>query len=73
VDSHLERELRLHTEPEHKSLYRWAINEIGAHGKRIGYDQIPWDWSLYFTATSCVLSDSIEIKSQTEETAPWTV
>jgi hypothetical protein len=22
---------------------------------------IPWEWSLYFTATSCELSDSIEI------------
>jgi hypothetical protein len=61
VDFHLERGLRLHTEPEHKNLYKWAINEIDADGKKIGLDQIPWQWSLYFTATSCVLSDSIEI------------
>jgi hypothetical protein len=72
VDFHLERGLRLHTEPEHKSLYRWAIQELDAQGKQIGDDQIPWGWTLYFTATSCVLADSIEIKSefQSEETAP---
>ncbi|MDP9121336.1 MAG: hypothetical protein M3O15_08200 [Acidobacteriota bacterium] len=60
---HLERGLRLHTEPEYKSLYRWAINEIDAQGQRIGHDQIPWDWTLHFTGTSCVLRDSIDIKS----------
>jgi hypothetical protein len=63
VDFHLERGLRLHTEPEHKKLYKWAINEIDSKGRQIGYDQIPWRWSLYFTATSCVLGDSIDIDS----------
>lgn len=73
MDFHLERELRLQTEPEHKSLYKWAIQEIDAQGKQIGRDQIPWQWRLYFTATSCVLSDSIEINSKfqrREETTP---
>ncbi len=64
MDFHLERGLRLHTEPKHKSLYSWAINEIDAQGRQIGHDQIPWDWTLYFTATSCVLGDSIDIESQ---------
>jgi hypothetical protein len=72
VDYHLERGLRLHTEPEYKNLYSWAILEVDAQGKQIGYDQIPWPWSLYFTATSCVLGDSIEIETwlQGDETAP---
>src|SRR5437660_10662912 len=72
VDFHLERGLRLHTEPEHKSLYSWAIQEIDAQGKQIGRDQIPWQWSLYFTATSCVLADNIEIESRFkgDETTP---
>jgi hypothetical protein len=72
VDFHLERGLRLHTEPEHKRLYNWAINEIDAQGQQIGHDQIPWPWTLRFTATSCVLCDSIDIKSpfQMEETKP---
>jgi hypothetical protein len=64
VDFHLDRRLRLHAEPQHKNLYSWAINEIDAQGRQIGSDQIPWDWTLYFTATSCVLTDSINIESR---------
>jgi hypothetical protein len=67
VDFHLERGLRLHTEPEYKSLYRWGINEIDAEGRKIGIDQIPWRWTLRFTATSCVLGDNIEVKSQLQK------
>jgi len=73
VDFHLELGLRLQTELEYKDLYGgWAINEIDAQGQQIGHDQIPWEWTLCFTATSCVLGDGIEIKSQLqiEETTP---
>ncbi len=63
MDFHLERGLRLHTMPEHKGLYAWAINEIDDQGQQVGRDQIPWGWNLRFTATSCVVGDSIEIKS----------
>jgi hypothetical protein len=71
MDFHLERSLRLHTEPDHKSLYSWAINEFDAQGKQIGHDQIPWNWTLYFTAMSGVLSDRIEIEPRfrTDEAA----
>ena len=64
MDYHLEHGLRLHTEPKHKSLYSWAIQEIDAQGKQIGSDQIPWQWTVFFTATSCVLADNIEIESR---------
>jgi hypothetical protein len=72
VDFHLEHGLRLHTEPEHKNLYSWAINEIDAQGRQIGHDQILWPWRLYFTATSCALRDNIEMnrRLQMEETTP---
>lgn len=71
VDFHLERGLRFNTKPKHMSLYGWAINEIDAQGQQIGDDQIPWSWTLRFTATSCVLCDSIDIeKRQMEETKP---
>ncbi len=72
MDFHVERGLRLHTEPKHKNLYSWAIIEIDAQGRQIGRDQIPWTWTLYFTATSCQLNDSIEIESQfrNEEATP---
>jgi hypothetical protein len=63
VEFHLERGLRLLTEPQHKSLYNWAINEIDAEGRQVGGDQIPWQWTLGFAATSCVLCDSFDIKS----------
>lgn len=63
MDFHLERQLRLIAEPEHKNLYSWAINEIGESGDALGSDQIPWPWTLYFTATSCVLSDILELES----------
>lgn len=60
MDFHLDRELRLHDDPERG----WAINEIGSEGQKIGDDQMPWRWTLRFTATSCVLTDGIEIGSQ---------
>lgn len=63
MDFHLERGLRLRVEEENKSLYRWSIDEIDAQGKRVGAGQIPWDWTLNFTATSCVLGDSINLDS----------
>jgi len=59
MDYHLEREVRLHTKPGRNN--EWMISEVDAEGKNIGLDQIPWEWTLYFTATSCVLSDSIEV------------
>jgi hypothetical protein len=37
MEFHLERGLRLHAEPEHKSLYSWAIQEIDAQGRQIGH------------------------------------
>ncbi|WP_368508194.1 hypothetical protein [Bradyrhizobium lupini] len=64
MDYHLERGLRLHTRPKYKNLYSWAINEIDANGNRVGEDLIPWAWSLYFIATSCALSDSIDLKTK---------
>lgn len=49
MEFHLDYGLQLQTEPEHKSLYKWAINEIDAQGRQIGHDQIPWEWTLHFT------------------------
>jgi hypothetical protein len=71
VEYHLEQGLRL-TKPTQKSLYDWAIIEIDAQDQQVGHDQIPWNWSLYFTATSCVLGDGIEIRLpfQSSEATP---
>lgn len=59
---HLDRALRLHTEPQYKNLYSWAINEVLEDGQTTGRDQIPWVWTLYFTATECALNDSLSIE-----------
>ncbi len=64
MDYHLERRLRLNSEPEYKNLYSWAINELDTNGQQIGSDLVPWGWTLEFKATSCVLGDSITVKSQ---------
>ena len=67
MDFNLTRGLRLHTKPDDENLDSWAINEIDAQGQQIGDNQIPWFASLYFTATSCVLRDSIEINQTKPE------
>ena len=68
MEYHLERELRLDIKPD-KTLYSWAINEIDAQGQQIGYERIPLRWTLFFTATSCLLGDGIEIRSSSNRGA----
>ncbi len=60
VDFHLERGLRLHMEPEHKSLHAWAINGIDSQDQKGGHDQGPWGWTLWFTATACEPGDTLK-------------
>lgn len=62
LDYQLDRRLRLLTEPEHKSLYSWAILEVDERGQVVGRDQIPWVWTLSFTATEVVLADILNVK-----------
>lgn len=63
MDYHLDYRLRLHAEPEYKNLYSWAINEVGVDGSPIDRDQIPWPWTLFFSATSCTLTNRFEIEA----------
>lgn len=62
MEFHLDYGLRLHAEPKYKSLYNWAINEVEADGRPIDSDQIPWAWTLLFSAMSCMLTNRFEIK-----------
>ncbi len=62
MDYHLDRRLRFLAEPEHASLYSWAINEVDEHDQVVGGDQIPWGWNLYFTGVGIVLGDQISVK-----------
>jgi len=62
MEYHLDRKLRLNPDA---SLSSWAIYETDRQGEKIGDDQIPWDWTAWFTAVRCELLDLLEIES------PW--
>lgn len=66
MDYKLERKVSYNSEPEHKSLYRWCLNEIDEDDKKIGRDLVPWWGGVYFTASSLrvVRETLIEIKSE---------
>jgi len=62
MDFHLEHEIRFSEDHEHKSLYSWSLQEISKDGKKIGSDQIPWDWTLYFTASELRYRKAIKLE-----------
>lgn len=59
---HIDRRIILNKDSEFRSLYRWSLQELDADGKKVGSDQIPWDWDLYFTASELALIDTITIE-----------
>jgi hypothetical protein len=59
----IDRGMRLEIK-EKRELYSWAIQEIDDRGQQVGEDQIPWGWTLYFTATEVVLGDSLTLKEE---------
>lgn len=66
MDYHLEREIRLSEESKYKNLYSWSLQEFNEEGEKIGSDQVPWAWSLYFTASELRHHHSIEIDRSNE-------
>lgn len=61
MEFHLDHKIRFTTQIEFDSLYKWALQEIGADGKIIGRDQIPWSGRLYFLVTDMSVAQRIEI------------
>lgn len=61
MDFHIDRRVIVNQGSEFESLYKWSLQELDAEGKKIGADQIPWDWTLNFTATELALQDEFEI------------
>jgi hypothetical protein len=61
---HLEHKLQVITETSYKNLYQWAINERNDSKNYMGRDQIPWRWSLYFTAIDITFGDEITIREE---------
>jgi hypothetical protein len=54
MDNHFDNTIEFSEEIEHKSLYKWCLQEKDAEGKKLGRDWIPWSWDLYFKATDIV-------------------
>jgi len=68
VNYNLENKVLLSEDSEYKSLYQWSLQEFDKDDNKIGRDLIPWNYSLYFTASELRYSDSLDIyKSEDTE------
>lgn len=67
MDYHLNRKIKFSEESEYKNLYSWSLQELNEDGETIGRKQIPWGWTLYFTASELRYSKSIEIEKELDE------
>lgn len=61
MEYHLNRKVSLSPESEFGNLYRWSLQEFDETGKKVGLNQIPWSWSLVFTATNFTLNESVSL------------
>ena len=64
---HIDREVRLIEDSEHKSLYQWSLQEWSSDGQRVGSDQVPWHWTLYFSARELKHVISLEVQNNSEQ------
>lgn len=65
MNYHIDRRVILSQDSEHKGLYDWLLKEVDRDGNQVGFDQIPWPWSLSFTARDLVLTEALVIISGT--------
>lgn len=64
MEYHLDRRIVLSQDSEFKNLYSWFLQESDEDGHKLHPDQIPWAWSLYFTATELTLQDSLSVRDE---------
>ncbi len=64
MEHHLDHKVVLGTDPEHKSLYSWFLREIGDKVSKYACDQIPWQWTQYFTLSEIRLISRIEVEEE---------
>lgn len=62
----LERKVKINRETEHKSLYKWCLNEFDDNNKVIGSDLIPFAWRFWFTGTSLQVTTKLEVERDFE-------
>jgi hypothetical protein len=69
MDYLLERKIKVSTESEFKSLYKWSLTEVDDNDVKANGDWVPFTWSLWFTAKSVEVHTrlSIEDKRKNEE------
>lgn len=65
LDFHLDRKVALNQDSKHQSLYKWSLQEHDDDGKQLGPDQVPWEWSVEFTATEMLLSEDLKLEVKT--------
>jgi hypothetical protein len=62
LDYQTDRRVRFLGDSEYKSLYKWYLQEFDDAGKKIGSPQVPWNWSLNFTATGVTLHETLKLE-----------
>lgn len=66
MDYHLDHQIRLSEESKYKNLYSWSLQEVSENGEQIGLDQVPWNWSLYFSASELRYHKEVTIKREVD-------
>ncbi len=62
----LDYKLKLNMESEHKSLYKWGIDEIDEEGKIVNEKLIPWGWGVNFKTKNISYKPSYELRKKRE-------
>jgi len=63
LEYHIDNRVILSEDTEFRNLYKWCLQERDDDEKEIGRNQIPWEWTLNFTATELIFEDRITIDS----------
>lgn len=64
MEYHFDHRIRLSQESEYKNLYSWSLQELSETGEQLGSDQVPWQWSLYFSASGLRYNKELSIERQ---------
>lgn len=67
MDYLLERKIRVSTESEYKSLYKWSLFEVDDNGIKTNGDWVPFHWSLWFTAKSVEVHTRLSIEKEQQD------
>lgn len=67
MEYHLDRSIGFNPTPKYAGLYPWSIVEREAGETQVGPDWIPWEWTVSFRATSCTVSDDLELGTYSGE------